>query len=274
MSLKIEERFQVRAPIDRVWHYLIDPQQVVNCLPGAELTEVQDERTYLGRVKVKVGPVTAGYFGKATILEQDAAERVVRIQAEGRENQGSGSAKMTMTSRMTTLTDGATEVHVSADVDVVGKIVQFGRGMIESVNKQLFRQFTDCVRAHLEIPLETNEIALPLAGAREPAPPTAPPRDAATPPAAPVVTAGGPAVATAPAAPPALTPATAARTTPSGHGPSVIIPSERAPQHAATPPAVAPVRVLPLVFRALWDMTVRFVTRLVERLFRKRPAGA
>jgi carbon monoxide dehydrogenase subunit G len=58
MAFKIEERFEVKAPVERVWKYLIDPQRVVHCLPGAELLEQQDERTFLGAIKVKVGPLS------------------------------------------------------------------------------------------------------------------------------------------------------------------------------------------------------------------------
>src|SRR3712207_9376152 len=94
MAMKIEETFRVRAPVDRVWRWLVDPRQVVTCLPGAELTEQEGERVYLGRVKVKVGPVTASYAGRATIVEQDNAAHVVRLSAEGREPSGSGSAPM------------------------------------------------------------------------------------------------------------------------------------------------------------------------------------
>jgi hypothetical protein len=195
MSLRIEETFRVGAPVERVWRWLVDPRQVVTCLPGAELTEQEGERTYLGRVKVKVGPVTASYAGRATIVEQDDAAHVVRLSAEGREPTGSGSATMSMTSRMTALDDGGTEVVVQADVVVVGKVAQFGRGMMESVSKQLFRQFTDCVRARLE-----SEPAEPA-----PAPPAereSQPTAAATPaPATPMV-AAQPAAAPPAAAPP------------------------------------------------------------------------
>jgi hypothetical protein len=57
---------------------------------------------------------------------------------------------MTMTSTLLALPAGATEVRVIADLDIVGRLAQFGRGMIESVNKQMFKQFTDCLRATLE----------------------------------------------------------------------------------------------------------------------------
>jgi len=150
MSVVIEETFQVAAPPDRVWAYLVDPQQVVGCLPGAALTEVQDERNFLGTVKIKVGPVTAAYKGKVQITEQDAATRTVRMLGEGMESSGAGSAKMVLTSEVVVLDDGTTEVRVQQEVEVVGKLAQFGRGMVQEVGKQLFRQFVACAKAHLE----------------------------------------------------------------------------------------------------------------------------
>lgn len=150
MALRIEETFEIRASRDLVWSWLTDPREVVQCLPGAELTEVRDPLTYAGRVKVKVGPVTIAYDGVATIEEQDHDARRIRMRAEGRESAGSGSARMTMTSTVEENAGGGSTVRVVADVDVVGRIVQFGRGMIESVSRQIFRQFSECVRATLE----------------------------------------------------------------------------------------------------------------------------
>src|SRR5690348_206788 len=166
MSFRIEESFELRAPVDTAWRYLADPRQVVHCLPGAELTEIKDDATYLGRVKVKVGPVIAAYDGKVTITSRDDAAYLVSMVGEGREKTGSGSAKMTMTSRLTPISATLTQVQVTADVDIVGKAAQFGRGMIESVNKQLFKQFTACVRGTLEAPSPA------VTAASSPSPPT------------------------------------------------------------------------------------------------------
>ena len=163
MAIRIEETFRVEAPVDRVWRYIVDPHRVVRCLPGAELTGEEAERTYLGRVKVKVGPVTASYSGRAQLSDVDEVNHRVRLTGEGRETGGAGSAKLAMTSRITALSVGATEIRVEADIDIAGKIVQFGRGMIEGVSKQLFRQFADCVRAELETPLPLVESTTPSA---------------------------------------------------------------------------------------------------------------
>lgn len=210
MAFRIQEAFEVGAPMDRVWRYLIDPRQVVECLPGAELTQMQDERTFLGKVKVKVGPVTTAYSGKAMLAEVNEQEHRVRISAEGRESAGSGSARMTMTSTVVALpsVDGRerSEVRVEAELDVAGKIVQFGRGMIEAVNQQLFTQFTACVRGRLEAPVQPAAQTSAAASSF-----TAPP-------------------------PPAAAPADATR-----------VASPTSATHAA-----APVRIVPLLFRALF----------------------
>ena len=245
MPLKIEETFQLRAPVERVWGYLTDPRQVVACLPGAELTAVQDESTFLGKVKVKVGPITAAYSGKVTITERDAAARVVRMVGEGRESGGAGSAKMTMTSTLAALPDGGTEVRVTADLDIVGRLAQFGRGMIESVNKQLFKQFTECVRATLEAP--------------------AAPELPATPPP-PAATSATAALATA------VAPVTSSLVV-GGYAPPA---SAVAPTPAPLPSATAPLRLLPLVLRALWENLVRLQRsfwRLLLKVWRSGAGG-
>lgn len=151
MAFKIEERFEVQAPVERVWKYLIDPQRVVECLPGAELLEQQDEHSFVGAIKVKVGPLSMSYKGNAKFTEVNEQTHQARMVGDAREVGGSGSTKVSMLSTVTALPSGGAEVSVVADVELVGKIVQFGRGMIEEVSRQMFRQFSSCVKQHLEV---------------------------------------------------------------------------------------------------------------------------
>jgi carbon monoxide dehydrogenase subunit G len=151
MAFKIEERFEVQAPVERVWKYLIDAKRVVECLPGAELLELQDDDTFLGAIKVKVGPLAMSYKGQGKFTEINEETHQVRMVGDAREVSGSGSTKVSMLSTVSPLANGGCEVLVSADIDLVGKIVQFGRGMIEEVSRQMFRQFSACVKKHLEI---------------------------------------------------------------------------------------------------------------------------
>jgi carbon monoxide dehydrogenase subunit G len=151
MPFKIEEEFEVRAPVQQVWEYLIDPAKVVVCIPGAELLEAQDERTFVGAVKVKLGPMSMSFKGLMKFTEVDEQGHQVRMVGEGREAGGAGSAKVTMLSKVAPLKGVGALVVVNAEVDLVGNVVQFGRGMIEEVSRQLFRQFSACVKQRLEV---------------------------------------------------------------------------------------------------------------------------
>ena len=159
MAFKIEERFEVQAPVERVWKYLIDPQRVVDCLPGAQLLEQKDDQTFLGAIKVKVGPLSMSYKGQAKFTELNELTHQVRMVGDAREVTGSGSTKVSMLSTVVPLASGGSEVSVNADVELAGKIVQFGRGMIEEVSRQMFRQFSTCVKQHLEITEDPAPVA-------------------------------------------------------------------------------------------------------------------
>jgi carbon monoxide dehydrogenase subunit G len=165
MAIEIRETFQVAAPVDRVWRFLMDPVQVASCMPGASLDEVVDERTFLGSVRVRIGAISASYKGRVRFEQVDESARTVRALAEGRET-GGGTARGTLTSRLSAQPDGSTQVIAEASVDLTGKVVQVGRGMIQAVSAQLFKEFVTKVRARLETP--GAEAAAPAAGPAAP----------------------------------------------------------------------------------------------------------
>lgn len=149
MAIAIEETFEIHAPIETVWQFLLDPQRVVVCMPGAELEEVVGDGTFLGNIRIKVGPITSAYKGRVQFTEVDEAGHMMKMVAEGRESSG-GIAKGAMSSRLRALPDGGTEVAAESSVEITGRIMQFGRGMIEDVSHQLFQQFVACVKERLE----------------------------------------------------------------------------------------------------------------------------
>jgi carbon monoxide dehydrogenase subunit G len=151
MAIEITESFQVKAPVDAVWRFMLDPKQVVTCMPGAQLDEVVDDRTFLGSVKVKLGAITTSYKGRVQISEMDPQAHTVTLTAEGRET-GGGTAKGTLNSQLRSLPDGGTEVATQASVDLTGRVMQMGRGMIQGVSHQLFQQFVASTRERLEAP--------------------------------------------------------------------------------------------------------------------------
>jgi len=144
-TLKIEEKFTVAAPVLRVWQFLLSPELVASCLPGAALRGQEGADTYLGTMKIKVGPVTSEFKGKATMSDIDPDAHRLKLSGTGDDVSGGGSARMTMDLSVRATAEGS-EVQVVADVDIAGKLVRFGRGMIEGVSKQLFKQFVERAR--------------------------------------------------------------------------------------------------------------------------------
>jgi hypothetical protein len=145
----IENSFQVAADPDRVFEFLQDANNVVACMPGAELVEDLGNDSYRGKVKIKVGPVTAAYSGLATITRKDATERVAVLLAEGKDSKGNGSAKATATMRVTPAGSGST-VELSTDLSVSGKLAQFGRSVMSDVSNRMVGQLADRVRSTIE----------------------------------------------------------------------------------------------------------------------------
>ena len=202
MGMEITKSFVVKAPADAVWGFLTDPVKVASCLPGAAITEKIDDQSYGGTITVKVGPVTASYRGKMRFERLDPVAREAEIAASGQETRGKGGADMRMKSRIVERGPAESEVSVVSDVNVVGVLAQFGRGMIQDVSDQLFQKFSDAMRRQLEAPAPAVADS-PPAAAVVPAP-AAPEAPAAAPssPAAPSAPAPAPVAAAPPAAPP------------------------------------------------------------------------
>jgi uncharacterized protein len=139
--VKIEDSFRVEVPVEEAWKVLLDLERIAPCLPGAQLTEVEGDE-YRGTVKIKVGPITAQYKGVAKIEEADEANRKVVLQAEGRDTRGQGNASATVTA--TLVPDGeGTNVNIDTDLNITGKVAQFGRGVMADVSSKLLGQFAD-----------------------------------------------------------------------------------------------------------------------------------
>jgi carbon monoxide dehydrogenase subunit G len=145
--MKIANEFTVSVPIDDAWDLLTDLEQVVPLMPGAQLTG-QDGEDVLGKVKVKVGPVTSEFSGKVHFVEQNRDEHRAVIDAKGKEARGTGNAAATVTARLHDTGD-TTRVTVDTDLKIVGKLAQFGSGMLQQVSEKLLGQFVESLEAKL-----------------------------------------------------------------------------------------------------------------------------
>jgi carbon monoxide dehydrogenase subunit G len=148
MAIEINEQFVVEAPIDTVWAFVVEPARVVTCMPGAELLEQVDDATYLGKVKVKLGAITTAYKGEVKFASVDESGHAIQLVGEGRET-GGGTAKGKVDIVLETVETG-TQMRIDVTVDLTGKVMQMGRGMIKGVSAQLFKQFATNMQGQLD----------------------------------------------------------------------------------------------------------------------------
>src|ERR1044071_8713046 len=145
--MELTNEFVVPAAVDDAWKLLTDVELIAPCMPGAELQEIDGDE-YRGIVKVKVGPITAQYKGKATFVEKDDAAHKAVLRAEGRDTRGQGNANATITATLESEGDG-TKVKVVTDLAITGRAAQFGRGVMADVSTKLLGQFVDCLEKNV-----------------------------------------------------------------------------------------------------------------------------
>lgn len=158
--MKIDNEFSVGVPIARAWEILNDIPAIAPCMPGAQLTG-SDGDTHEGKVKVKVGPITSEYKGKATFIEKDQAAGKMVIKGEGRDTRGAGNASADIHLQMTEAGD-RTNIAVNTNLKITGKVAQFGRGVIVDISEKLLGQFVDCLEQKI---MTMEQDAAKIAGA-------------------------------------------------------------------------------------------------------------
>src|SRR5437763_3550934 len=114
-AVKLEQSFDVAAPVDRVWQALIDVEHVAPCLPGAAVTSRNDDGTYSGTFTIKIGPTTASYTGKLEMRDVDEGAHTATLHAQGTDKRGQGGANATIVSRVADAGEGTTKVDVETD---------------------------------------------------------------------------------------------------------------------------------------------------------------
>jgi uncharacterized protein len=216
--MKMEQSFEVQAPLDQVWSALIDLERVAPCLPGAAITGRDEDGTYRGSFSVKLGPMTASYNGKIKVEDADEASHTATLKANGTDKRGQGGAHATIVNTLSER-DGVTVVDAVTEFNITGRLAQFGRGgIMEDVSNRLMRDFATCLSQRL------GEGASAAAAAPEPEAPSG-------------------AEVTAGEAPPEAV--------------AAAPPSPSTPPPAATPPAAAPVKGFSLFFSVLWGRIKR-----------------
>jgi len=175
--LEIDNSFEVPVPVTEAWTLLMDIERIVPCVPGAELTETVDERTYKGKIAVRLGPVSLSFNGQAHFEELDDASHTARIKAQGTDSRGRGGAQAKVTFNVEAA-DLGTKVLIHTDLQLSGAVAQYGRGagMVADLAQHLIDQFAECLKTRVIAPAAAAGATAEEAGAEMP---PAPPEPAA-----------------------------------------------------------------------------------------------
>jgi carbon monoxide dehydrogenase subunit G len=145
--MKIENEFVVDAPVQQAWDAMLDLERIAPCLPGASIDEAADEE-YQGTMAIRLGPISARYRGTVNVEEADEENYRAVLKANGNETRGQGSASATITSTLYE-ENGSTRVHVETDMQVAGRVAQFGRGIMQDVAEEMMDRFSTCVEQEI-----------------------------------------------------------------------------------------------------------------------------
>ena len=147
----IENDFEVNASPGEVLTSLTDVASVASCFPGAKLTEVVNETTYAGEVKVRLGPVSVTFAGKMELTRRDETQGIASFRATASDRKGRGDLEAEITMQVTPSAAGSC-VHVSSEVQLAGTIAQYGRGvgMVKRLAAHNVEQFATALAKQLE----------------------------------------------------------------------------------------------------------------------------
>jgi carbon monoxide dehydrogenase subunit G len=171
--VEFDNSFDVPLPPAQAWPVLTDVRRVAPCMPGAELTEVVDQKTYKGKIAVRLGPVALAFAGVVTFEELDSANYRARLKAQGTDAKGRGGANATASFRLEPAAAGS-KVLVHTDLLLSGAVAQYGRGvgMIQVTAAQIMNQFAANLKAQMAQPAPQKastsaaEVSSELVGAR------------------------------------------------------------------------------------------------------------
>ena len=173
--MDLHHEFTVPVPAADAWKILTDLERLAPCLPGAQLTEIEGD-IYRGQVKIKVGPILAQFKGQASFVSRDDANFLASLKAEGRDTGGKGNASATITARLEPVSASSAKCTVDTQLNISGKVAQFGRGALADVSDKLLLQFVDNLNTLIASqPVESAPAAAPTASSAAPSAPAAAP---------------------------------------------------------------------------------------------------
>jgi carbon monoxide dehydrogenase subunit G len=138
--MKLENGFDVAAPVADVWPLLNDLEVVATCMPGAQLDSVEGD-AFTGTMTMKLGALSLRFRGQGMVVERDEANRRMVMNARGKDAKGTGTANADVSLSIAESPDRGTTVSVQTDLNVSGRLAQLGNSAMRDVSDRLAQQF-------------------------------------------------------------------------------------------------------------------------------------
>ena len=170
--MEIRQKFVVEQPIGIVWAALSDIRLVAACMPGAEVVSVSDDETEVeGRMRAKVGPISAAFGGRGKVV-RNAANHTGTFEGSGADKNSGSRVQVSLTYALEPGDGGkSTATSIVAGVVLAGPLAQFGKGaLINEIATHMTQQFTNNLRQRLEAAAKVSEsinAATPVLGAAD-----------------------------------------------------------------------------------------------------------
>ena len=137
----IEGKFTLKAPIQQVWDFLLDPGTLASCIPGTEKMEAIDDKTYESVVKQKVGPISVKLKFNTTLTEMEPP-RYLKAVGRGADVTKAGTFTQETIVNLTEISKDEVEVSYSSNVSLVGRLATFGERIMRAKAKSVGEEFT------------------------------------------------------------------------------------------------------------------------------------
>lgn len=147
--MRIEDRFVVAAPRDRVWAAITDPNVVAPCVPGCQGVTIASPTLYKAKVRVQLGVIKADFNVDVELTSQTPPEEM-RSRTRGEEGSRASTISAENVLRVTERAPNETEVSYASEVSVVGRLGKFGLGVMKKKAESLGRDFATAFKARVE----------------------------------------------------------------------------------------------------------------------------
>jgi len=147
--VKFNQRAVIPVGREPLWDFLMDVPKVARSLPGVETVSQIDDTTYQGTLKVRVGPISLSLQGKIVLEQRDRGSWRATLRAEASDRMAAGAVKGKTSMELKEVGPKETELLVETDVNILGKIGEFGQPIIRKKADQMLQEFVANIKKQL-----------------------------------------------------------------------------------------------------------------------------